>query len=55
MAKEPELLHSVAFRVTEAQWLTLQKRAQQLETTVPQLAKLALFRKARVAGSASFT
>lgn len=42
---ETDLVHSVAFRVTEAQWLKLQRRAQQEGTTVPQLAKAALFEK----------
>jgi hypothetical protein len=35
-----ELVHSVAFRVTEAQWLNLQKRAKEAATSIPQLAKV---------------
>ena len=42
---QAELVHSVAFRVTEAQWTSLQKWAKQEATTIPQLAKLALFER----------
>jgi hypothetical protein len=42
--RKEELLHSVAFRVTEAQWIDLRKRAGQQATSIPQLAKLALFK-----------
>jgi hypothetical protein len=42
---ENDLVHSVAFRVTEAQWLKLKQRADQEGTTVPQIAKTALFEK----------
>jgi hypothetical protein len=38
-----KIAHSVAFRVTEAQWLKLQQIAQQEETSIPQLAKSVLF------------
>jgi len=37
--------HSVAFRVTEGQWTRLQQMAKQKGTTVPKLAKSALFEK----------
>lgn len=40
------LMHSVAFRVTEAQWKSLQQVAQSQMTTVPQLAKQILFEQA---------
>ena len=49
---ESELVHSVAFRVTEAQWLKLQKRAEQEGTSIPQLAKAAVFEKVGVEASA---
>lgn len=42
----PPLLHSVAFRVSEDQWVALQRYAEKKETTVPQLAKAVLFEKA---------
>lgn len=42
---ETDLVHSVAFRVTETQWLKLQHHAQQEGTTIPQLAKAAVFEK----------
>ena len=45
---ENELVHSVAFRVTEAQWLKLKQRADQEGKSVPQLAKAALFEKVGV-------
>ena len=45
---EADLVHSVVFRVMEAQWLKLQRRAQQEGTTVPQMAKAALFDKVGV-------
>jgi hypothetical protein len=45
---ENELVHSVAFRVTEAQWLKLKRIADQEGTSVPQLAKAALFQNAGV-------
>jgi hypothetical protein len=38
-----ELRHSVAFRVSEREWRTLQKAAGDKQTTVPQLAKQLLF------------
>jgi len=40
-----ELVHSVAFRVTEAQWRRLQQRANQEGTSISKLAKAALFEK----------
>ena len=43
---EGELVHSVAFRVTEAQWRRLQQWASQEGNSIPQLAKAALFEKA---------
>lgn len=45
---ETDLVHSVAFRVTESQWLKLQRYAQQKGATIPQLAKAALFEKVGV-------
>ena len=45
---ETDLVHSVAFRVTESQWLKLQQYAQQKGATIPQLAKAALFDKVGV-------
>ena len=42
--EEDALVHSVAFRVTEAQWLKLRKKAQQEGTSVPRLAKAACLR-----------
>jgi hypothetical protein len=38
-----ELRHSVAFRVSEKEWQTLQNAAGERRTTVPQLAKQLLF------------
>jgi hypothetical protein len=38
-------VHSVAFRVTEDEWNRLQRKAQENDSTVPQLAKAALFEK----------
>ena len=40
---EHELRHSVAFRVTEAEWRTLQQAAKKLGVSVPQMAKQRLF------------
>jgi hypothetical protein len=46
MADRPNpKVHSVAFRVTEGEWGRLQRRAQEEGTTVPELAKAALFEK----------
>lgn len=42
--EKEELRHSVAFRVTEAEWIDLKKRAVKESTSIPQLAKLALFK-----------
>lgn len=39
------LVHSVAFRVTEAQWVILQRYAEDNGKTIPQLTKEALFEK----------
>ena len=33
---DTDLVHSVAFRVTEAQWLKLQQRAQEEGKSIPQ-------------------
>ncbi len=40
-----DLVHSVAFRVTESQWLKLQQQAEIEGTSIPQLAKAAVFEK----------
>lgn len=48
---ESDLVHSVAFRVTEAQWLKLQERAEQEGTSIPQLAKAVLFERVGVEAS----
>jgi hypothetical protein len=40
---EHELRHSVAFRVTEAEWRSLQLSAKKLGMSVPRMAKLRLF------------
>ena len=47
MAKDSRdtLQHSVAFRVTDKEWRTLKRKAEQERTTVPQLAKSLLFGK----------
>ena len=37
------LQHSVAFRVTDKEWRTLKRKAEQESTTIPQLAKALLF------------
>lgn len=42
---DPSLVHSVAFRVSEDQWLALQRYAENEGTTIPQVAKEALFEK----------
>lgn len=39
------LVHSVAFRVTEEQWVALQWHAESNGTTIPQLAKEVLFER----------
>lgn len=39
------LVHSVAFRVTEEQWVALQRYAENNETTIPQLTKEAVFER----------
>lgn len=38
-------VHSVAFRVSEGDWNKLQRLAKEKGTTVPELAKAALFEK----------
>lgn len=38
-----DLVHSVAFRVSEDQWKALQRYAQNSGTTIPQVAKATLF------------
>ncbi len=38
-------VHSVAFRVTEDEWSKLQRKAREKGSTVPELAKAALFEK----------
>ncbi|MBB4955379.1 hypothetical protein H4S14_003469 [Agrobacterium vitis] len=42
---DQNLVHSVAFRVTEAQWVILQRYAEDNEKTIPQLTKETLFEK----------
>ena len=42
---EPSLVHSVAFRVTEDQWIALQRYAENKEATIPQVAKAVLFER----------
>ncbi len=42
---DQSLVHSVAFRVTEEQWVALQRYAENNETTIPQLAKEVLFER----------
>lgn len=42
---DQNLVHSVAFRVTEEQWVALQRYAQNNETTIPQLTKEVLFER----------
>jgi hypothetical protein len=41
-----QLWHSVAFRVTESEWLKLQAIAEDNGMTIPQLAKELLFKSA---------
>lgn len=41
----PSLVHSVAFRVSEDEWIALQRHAESLGSTIPQLAKEALFER----------
>lgn len=43
---EPSLVHSVAFRVSEDQWIALQRYAENEGATIPQVAKAALFERA---------
>lgn len=43
---EPSLVHSVAFRVSEDQWIALQRYAKNEGTTIPQVAKAVLFERA---------
>lgn len=42
---QPDLVHSVAFRVAEDQWIALQRYAKKEGTTIPQVAKAALFER----------
>ena len=42
---DQSLVHSVAFRVTEEQWATLQRHAENNEATISQLAKEVLFER----------
>lgn len=42
---DQSLVHSVAFRVTEEQWVALQRHAEDNETTIAQLAKEVLFER----------
>lgn len=42
-ATKEALQHSVAFRVTDKEWRTLKRNAEQENTTIPQLAKALLF------------
>ena len=42
---EPSLVHSVAFRVTEDQWIALQRYAENKEATIAQVAKAVLFER----------
>lgn len=42
---EPSLVHSVAFRVSEDQWIALQRHAENEGATIPQVAKEALFER----------
>lgn len=43
---DEQLKHSVAFRVTESEWIRLQAIAERNGATVPQLAKELLFKSA---------
>jgi hypothetical protein len=43
---DQSLVHSVAFRVTEEQWVALQRYAGNNAITIPQLAKEVLFERA---------
>jgi hypothetical protein len=42
-AAKENLQHSVAFRVTDKEWRALKRKAEQENTTIPQLAKALLF------------
>ena len=42
---DPSLVHSVAFRVSEDQWVDLQRYAKNEGVTIPQVAKEALFER----------
>jgi hypothetical protein len=42
---DQSLVHSVAFRVTEEQWVALQRYADNSKTTIPQIAKQVLFER----------
>jgi hypothetical protein len=45
---DQSLVHSVAFRVTEEQWVALQRYADRNETSIPKIAKEILFEKVGV-------
>lgn len=42
---KPDLVHSVAFRVSEDQWIALQQYAENEGATIPQIAKAVLFKR----------
>lgn len=42
---DPTLVHSVAFRVSEDQWVALKRYAENNGTTIPRLAKEVLFER----------
>lgn len=42
---DSSLVHSVAFRVSEDQWIALQRHAENEGSTIPQVAKEALFKR----------
>lgn len=46
MPAKERLTHSVAFRVTEEEWVKLQDIADEAGATVPQLSKTLLFKAA---------
>jgi hypothetical protein len=46
---KPNLVHSVAFRVSEEEWIALQRYAENEGATIPQVAKAALFERVGLA------
>jgi len=42
---ESSIVHSVAFRVSEDQWLALQRYAEKAGLTIPEVARTALFER----------